>query len=201
MNTKTFPPFSLTRLLNTTFELARYCVRVIGVDYSRVFVETARRLQREGELLFHYTEEGSLTLSAVARVPAEIDRTRVAFEAGDAQQPRADLGSFDVVLMANLLDRLREPRRCLEGLPQLVRGGGQLIITSPCTWLEEFTPREDWLGGFAREGRRIKTLDTLQELLGPAFELAERKDLPLLIREHARKFQWSVAEASRWLRR
>ena len=137
----------------------------------------------------------------VARVPAGIDRTRVAFEAGDAEQLRADLGSFDVVLMANLIDRLREPRRCLERLPHLVRRGGQLIITSPCTWLEEFTPRAHWLGGFAREGRRIKTLDTLQELLGPAFELAARTDLPLLIREHARKFQWSVAEATRWARR
>jgi putative 4-mercaptohistidine N1-methyltranferase len=185
----------------SSFELARYCAEVIGVDYSRAFIESARRLQCEGALGFSYVEEGGLALNAVARVPAGIDRQRVAFEAGDAQELRAGLGTFDVVLMANLIDRLREPRRCLKQMPRLVRRGGQLILTSPCTWLEEFTPREQWLGGFERGGRRIKTIDTLNEVLGPAFELIARKDMPLLIREHARKFQWSVAEATVWGRR
>ena len=34
-----------------------------------------------------------------------------------------------------------------------------------------------------------------------AFDLIAVKDLPFLIREHARKFQWSVAEATIWRRR
>jgi hypothetical protein len=33
------------------------------------------------------------------------------------------------------------------------------------------------------------------------FNLVTTKDLPFLIREHARKFQWSVAQASIWQRR
>jgi hypothetical protein len=113
----------------------------------------------------------------------------------------SDLGAFDVVLMANLIDRLSEPRRCLVRLPELVRAGGQLIITSPYTWLEEFTPREHWLGGFERHGQRVTTLDGLQAALDGSFELVKTLDLPFLIREHARKFQWSVAQASCWVRR
>jgi hypothetical protein len=31
--------------------------------------------------------------------------------------------------------------------------------------------------------------------------LVAAKDLPFLIREHARKFQWSVAQASLWKKR
>jgi hypothetical protein len=80
----------------------------------------------------------------------------------------------------------------------LLGAGGRLVVTSPCTWLAEFTPRENWLGGFERKGKRVRTLDTLKEILSPHFELLSRKDLPFLIREHARKFQWSVAEATVW---
>ena len=32
-------------------------------------------------------------------------------------------------------------------LPELVRTGGQLLLTTPFTWLEEFTPIEKWIGG------------------------------------------------------
>ena len=136
-----------------------------------------------------------------ARVPAEIDAARLVFETGDAEALRTNLGTFDVLLMANLIDRLSRPQRCLERLPGLVKPGGQLIITSPYTWLEEFTPRECWLGGREFDGRARTTREGLQLALSADFELCGRKDLPFLIREHARKFQWSVAEATLWRRK
>jgi putative 4-mercaptohistidine N1-methyltranferase len=185
----------------STFELARYCKKALGIDYSCLFITAARQLQQSGRLDFSCVEEGELSSRQTAFVPPEIDRTRVAFQEGDAQALPPDLESFDVVLMANLIDRLRAPQECLRQLPRLVRPGGQLILASPYTWLREFTPRENWLGGFERAGRRIKTLDALKEILSSHFELAGCKDLPFLIREHARKFQWSVAEASMWVRK
>jgi hypothetical protein len=75
------------------------------------------------------------------------------------------------------------------------------MISSPYTWLTEYTPREHWLGGFERDGIRVRALDTLKEELGEDFQFAFARDLPFLIREHARKYQWSVAEASVWYRR
>jgi hypothetical protein len=99
-------------------------------------------------------------------------------------------------MMANLIDRLRAPGRCLEQLAALVKPGGQLVITSPYTWMEEYTPREFWLCGAAGD-----TLAGLRAELKGEFELTGTKDLPFLIREHARKFQWSVAQASIWRRR
>ena len=134
-------------------------------------------------------------------VPPGIDRTRVNFETGDAQALRRDLGTFDVILMANLIDRLHDPRKCLSQLPHLLRQGGQLILISPYTWMVEYTPLENWLGGFTQDGCPIRTLETLKETLSPNFELANLKNLPFVIREHARKFQFSVAEASVWLRK
>jgi SAM-dependent methyltransferase len=136
-----------------------------------------------------------------ASVPAGILRERAQFEHGDAQGLRPELGSFDVVLAANLVDRLAEPARFLARCPALVKSGGQLVITSPYTWLEEFTPKEKWLGGFAVGDARRATLDGLRAALSEDFVLIRTQDLPFLIREHSRKYQWSVAQASMWRRK
>ena len=185
----------------STFELARFCSEVIGIDYSHRFIEVARHLQRQGSISYAYVEEGLITTPATAEVPMEIDRRRVTFEQGDAQALRSDLGQFDVVLMANLVDRLRDPNPCLNALQSVLRAGGQLILTTPCTWLEDYTPRSCWLGGFEQNGRPVRTLETLRAVLDPYFTLARTLDMPFVIREHARKFQWSVAQATVWIRR
>jgi putative 4-mercaptohistidine N1-methyltranferase len=184
----------------STFELARHCTEVVGIDFSNRFIKTANRLREQGSIDYEIVEEGSLTTRATAKVPQDIDRARVHFEQGDAMALRSNLGTFDVVLMANLVDRLRDPGRCLAMLPALIRAGGQLIISTPCTWLEEFTPPSNWLGGFVHDGHPVRTLDSLRGALEPHFELGRVHDLPFLIREHARKFQWSVALASVWIR-
>jgi putative 4-mercaptohistidine N1-methyltranferase len=185
----------------SSFELARHCAEVIGQDFSRIFIDLANRLRRRGSLGYKSFEEGELTQARRAVVPADIDRRRVKFEVGDATRLRPDLGQFDVVLMANLIDRLEEPLRCLERLPGLLRPGGQLIVASPYTWLAGYTPKENWLGGFARGGRPVRTFDTLRRILSPHFELARRQDVPFLLREHARKYQLGLSEASTWVRR
>lgn len=184
----------------SSFEFARHCREVIGIDYSRRFIEVAATLARAGSVPYERTDEGALTTPLVANVPSIIARERVSFEHGDAQVLRESLGAFDVVLAANLIDRLVEPQRFLTRLPELVKSGGQLVITSPYTWLADFTPTENWLGGFEADGLRRITLDGLTVALSTHFDLVQTKDLPFLIREHARKFQWSVAQASLWRR-
>lgn len=184
-----------------SFELARRCAEVVGIDYSDRFIEVAGHLKSNGSFLFSCVEEGELFRPCHAVISAEIDRRRVAFERGDALDLRGDLGNFDVVLMANLIDRLKNPRQCLNQLPGLLNPGGQLIITSPYTWLEEYTLRENWLGAFEESGKYVNSLETLKEILSPTFQFSFCQDMPLLIREHARKFQLCVAQASVWLRK
>jgi len=179
-----------------TFELARYAASVTGIDFSASFITAAQALKSAGQLESSRIIEGSLIAPFTASVPAGIDTARVRFETGDAMALRKDLGGFDAVLAANLICRLPEPRKFLDRLPQLVKPGGQLLLTTPFTWLEEYTPRENWLGGGER-----RSFDVLKEILTPHFELQITKDLPFLIREHERKFQYGVALGSRWLRR
>jgi hypothetical protein len=41
--------------------------------------------------------------------------------------------------------------RLLKRLPELVKPGGQLFITTPFTWLDEYTPPANWLGDGAQD--------------------------------------------------
>ncbi|MBT5927360.1 MAG: putative 4-mercaptohistidine N1-methyltransferase [Verrucomicrobia bacterium] len=180
----------------STFELARHCSEVVGIDFSHAFIDRANQLKAEGSCDYAFTEQGMLSQKASAEIDPSIDRSRTRFQQGDAMHLPDNLGKFHVILMANLIDRLIEPKRCLDQLPDLMEKDGQLIITSPYTWLEEYTPKENWLGGFSADGKQTHTLEGLRSHLQDSFELIETKDLPFLIREHARKYQWSVAQAS-----
>jgi putative 4-mercaptohistidine N1-methyltranferase len=189
----------------SSFELARTCDEVLGIDFSHSFIAAANLLRESGRHPFEKAIEGEITEPVVAEVPSEIVRARVTFEQGDAMDldsnPKSKIKnrkSFDVVLAANLLCRLPDPARFLEALPMLVGTGGQLLLTTPFTWLEEYTPQENWIGG-TREGGR--SFDALQRALEPAFELEYRTELPFLIREHARKFQYGIALGTRWRRK
>jgi putative 4-mercaptohistidine N1-methyltranferase len=177
------------------YALARDCESVLGVDYSQSFVEAAEHIRREGSLAYARLDEGRAQTELRAMRPAEGDEMagRIRFEQGDAMKLPANLDGFDVVHAANLLCRLREPQRLLDRLPSLVKSGGQLLLTTPCTWLAEFTPAENWPQG--------STLEWLTERLSASFTLEHREDLPFLIREHARKYQWSVALGMRWVRK
>jgi 2-polyprenyl-3-methyl-5-hydroxy-6-metoxy-1,4-benzoquinol methylase len=139
--------------------------------------------------------------SAVAEIPPDIDRARVRFLHGDAQALPSDLGMFDVILAANLIDRLAKPRLFLAQLARMANPGAQLVITSPYTWMLDYAPLDEWIGGFAASGTEHSTLAGLKNALEGDFDLTGTKDLPFVIREHARKYQWSVAQATIWRRR
>lgn len=181
----------------SSFELARRAGRVVGVDFSQAFIDAAKTLQARGEMDGEVLAEGERMQEFTARVPEGIDRGRVDFLVGDATD-LPPLGMFDVVLAANLICRLPEPRKFLARLPSLVRPGGQLLLATPFSWLKEFTPREHWLGGGSDSP---SSFETLRQILKPDFELETTQDLPFLIREHSRKFQYGISLGTRWRRR
>lgn len=180
----------------SSFELARYVGEVVGIDYSHAFIEAANEILQEGSKPYIIKVAGELTHKAVAQRP-DVPYGRVQFQQGDAQSLPEELGQFDVVLAANLICRLRRPQDFLKQLPALIKPGGKFLLATPMTWLEEFTPVTNWIGATAEAG---ETLEVLKRELSPEFELERTQDLPFLIREHARKFQWSVSQGTVWKR-
>lgn len=175
-----------------TFELARHVPEVVGIDYSQSFIRAAKRLQRSGRHSFRLLEEGKITSPHTARIPSAISRKRIRFLTGDALHLPRNLGPFDLVLAANLIDRLPDPQKFLtKVLPKLVKPGGMVLLTSPYTWSPDFTPKRNWLRN---------SFSSIQKLLRPKFRLLHRQDLPFLLREHRRKFQFTFADATLWAR-
>jgi putative 4-mercaptohistidine N1-methyltranferase len=181
----------------SSFELAWRAKRVVGVDYSQAFIEAAKKLQAEGAMPGEVLAEGERRQEFEAQVPSGVERDRVEFLVGDAMD-LPPLGAFDVVLAANLICRLPEPQKFLARVPSLVKPGGQLLLATPFSWLEEFTPREHWLGG---QQDSPSSFEVLRQILEPDFELETTINLPFLIREHSRKFQYGISLGSRWRRR
>ena len=176
----------------STFEMARSCDHVLGIDYSQAFIAAAESLRCGETLEYDRPEEGRLHTRLLARAPADIPAHRLTFRQGDAMNLDPDLGTFERVHAANLLCRMSEPQRLLERLPSLVTPGGELVLATPCTWLEEFTPMGNWPSG--------TTFDWLESCLSEFFVLLSRHEEPFLIRETARKFQWSTSLVTVWRR-
>ena len=52
------------------------------------------------------------------------------------------------------------------------------------------SPSQVWLGGTERDGKPVHARDALCDLLGDAgFDLLHEEEMPLLIKEHDRKYQ------------
>ncbi|CAG5114689.1 unnamed protein product [Candidula unifasciata] len=187
----------------SSFELAREIQDVIGIDYSQSFVDAANRLKIDGQVPYSLVQEGDIVTPAVATVSKDINRNLVSFEQGDACNLRSSLGEFGIVLAANLICRLHHPKDFLSRLPKLLsKKGSILVITAPYTWLEEFTDKSLWLGGYIdQNGKAVTGFEGLQRELGSDFELVEDVNIPFFIRETARKNQWTVAHATVWRRK
>ena len=85
----------------------------------------------------------------------------------------------------------------LDELPRLVRPGGQLLLTTPFTWLEEFTTKDQWIGGRTDDA---DSNSVLEAVLGKYFSPEKTIDIPFLLREHERKFQYGISLGVRWRR-
>ena len=62
--------------------------------------------------------------------------------------------------------------------------------------------QDNWIGGWrAKDDGPVTGFDALREKLSPFFELLTTEDLPLVIRETERKYQWIVTHATVWRRK
>jgi putative 4-mercaptohistidine N1-methyltranferase len=187
-----------------TFELAKRFDTVEGIDFSTSFIRMANTLAQNGAVHYHRTEEGDLesyhtrTLEALGLSESA---GKVSFHQGDACNLDTRFSDYDLVLAANLIDRLYRPRLFLDSIHRRIRAGGLLVLASPYTWMEEHTPKEEWVGGFLKNGKAFTTLDGLKNHLGNHFRLIDSpRKVPFVIRETQHKCQHTLSEVTVWER-
>lgn len=188
-----------------SFELARHFDHVTGVDFSARLINLGVQLKDEGVMRYTIADEGEL-VHYMERNLSDLDLQQVAdkvdFMQGDACNLKPNYRGYDLVLAANLIDRLYKPALFLESIQERINHGGLLLIASPYTWLEEHTEKADWLGGFKKDGESFTTLDGLKAILGAEFDLIHGPEsVPFVIRETSHKFQHTLSEVTVWRRR
>ncbi len=188
----------------SSFELAKHFDHVDALDFSVRLIEAPSSLQKSGIQRYVCADEGELNLYR------EIDlsnfdgyrevKDRIAFMQGDACNLVDKFCDYDLVFAGNLLDRLYDPEKFLNLIKDRIRDGGLLVLASPYTWREEYTPRDKWLGGFkAPTGESYTTLEGIEQILTPEFKLIGTPvDIPFIFRETSRKFQYDVSELTVW---
>lgn len=187
-----------------TFELARHFAHVTGVDFSARLINLGVQLAEQGSMRYTLIDEGELVSYRtvhLAELGLEAARGKADFVQSDACNLKSFLSGFDLVLAANLIDRLYDPAKFLSTIHERINLGGVLLIASPYTWLEEHTTLEKWIGGFKKDGENFSTLDGLKAMLGAYFRLMRApQDVPFVIRETRRKFQHTISEVTLWER-
>ena len=124
------------------------------------------------------------------------------FFVGDACKVSSyNIGTFDGIIMSNLLCRLPNPVSCLQGLSQITNPKGVVLILTPYSWLDQFTSKENWLGGYYENNEAVYSKDVLLKVMEEnGFEKIHEEQVPLIIREHQRKYQYIITEATGWRR-
>ena len=186
----------------SSFELAKVYEHVDALDFSERFIQAGEALRSKASLGFSIVEEGGIKQDKVVSLEdlglSDV-ADRLAFYQGDACNLDNDLKGYDLVTAFNLLCRLPEPEAFLRNLANILNDSGIFAIATPCTWLDEFTPREKWVGARQEGDKAVYTFDALQGILSENFTLLmEPVELPFVIRETKRKYQHSFSQYSIW---
>lgn len=183
----------------SSLELSKHFDEVIGIDFSEAFVQAAKNMARAGSSACKYRIQGEQFQDITLRLPTGVLPEKVDFMQGDAMQLAAmELGNFDLILASNLICRLPDPSVFLKEVAGMLSENGVFVLSTPYTYLESYTAVNRWLGG-------QKNAQTAEEAvfsrLSEQLELLDKTDTPMLIREHQRKYQWTVCQVSVWKRR
>ena len=190
----------------SSFELARKFEQVDAVDFSTMFIASAIELQNSGIRRYTIRDEGDLISyreASLKKLGLRETADRVQFSQNDACNLKPIYSGYDLVFAGNLIDRLYDPAVFLKLISERINPAGLLVLTSPYTWLEEYTEKEKWLGGFkGTDGENCTTLDGLHRFLDEAFEFVSGPEaVPFVIRETRRKFQHTLSEMTIWRKR
>jgi 5-histidylcysteine sulfoxide synthase/putative 4-mercaptohistidine N1-methyltranferase len=186
----------------SALELARKFDFVTGLDFSARFIKIADEMVNKGYIRYILPEEGELVSYHEVTLD-DLNLTgmanKVEFYQADAVNLKPQFKNYDLIFAGNLIDRLYDPGKFLAMIHERLNDGGILIIASPYTWMEEYTKREKWLGGYKEDGEPVTTLDGLHKHLDTHFELIDEPfKVPFVIRETQNKFQHTTSNFTVW---
>ena len=192
-----------------SFEFANICpnAQVLGTDVSTTSLRIAHRLQQSGSLAYTVPREGEIpeyrTVQAADLGFTKDVANRVKFvqivDQYSLRDMKDNVETFDIILAANLIERLSDPALFIRNTLQRVSQNGILVITSSYAWDAKFTDKTKWLGARSIDAEYVTSERALTELITKeGWERVAVQDIPMYIRETERTGQYKVAQLTAW---
>ncbi len=180
-----------------SFELSLKSDFVVGFDYSRSFISTARRLLVDRTFVFPLIEEGKIVTEKRIMLPDKWESVRVEFIVADAMKPPFKHDTFSIVTTLNLVDKLPRPLDHLKEVDRVARKkGAHLLFSDPFSWSGDVCPEEHWLGGTETGRYKGFGLDNVRKILSgedgtvtPGWNIKTEGSLWWKIRNHRNHFE------------
>lgn len=160
------------------YDLAIHFERVVAYDYAMGFVDMAKK-----------------------HAPANMT---AAF--GDAmtfhEDPLAKDEKFNLIVGANLVDRVPDPAVWVKRSSEQLAEDGLLVIFTPFTWLKEYSSEDKWFGGIRRDAEVVWSLNGAIATAGPELCLCEAPThVPFVIPDADGTFQYTYSQCMVFARR
>jgi SAM-dependent methyltransferase len=158
--------------------LSRSADLVLACEPSYVTARFARSMVRQGRTTVRLVDEGTFGEDFEVDVSPLLGGD-VEFIVADPNRPPVAPQRANFVLAANLLERQPDPEGFLDRCNDILARDGRLALASPWSWWKQRKTEVTW----PEPG--VRTADAVLERLA-GHDVVERRDLHLVLRDHAR---------------
>ena len=154
------------------FELAPYFEKITALDFSARYIRIPIQLQEQGYTRYVMKDEGELVFYrdvVLSDFTLGKNKENITFKQDNAQNLKPNYRGYDVIVAPNLLEELNDPKDFLANIHTRLNEDGYLIIASTYEWKDE--AKENWPGGFKKDGEPVTSLDGIKQILEQSFVL------------------------------
>ena len=185
-----------------SFELASHFDSVTALDMSARFIRMPIQLQEKGFIRYIVKDEGELVFYrevVLSDFGLDTGKLNIQFMQDNANNLKPIYTDYDLIVVPNLLEELICPILFLKSIHERLNENGLLIIASTYEWEINNVKREHWPGGFKQDGEPITSLEGIQHILSPNFDMiSEPKDLIFSLRKSSRISEQRTSQVSVW---
>ena len=154
------------------FEMAPYYDKITALDFSARFIRIAIKLKEQGYMRYVMKDEGELVFYrdvVLTDFGLGKNKENITFLQDNAQNLKPIHTGYDLIVAPNLLEELSNPKEFLESIHNRLNENGYLVLASTYEWKDQ--TRENWPGGFKKDGEPVTSLDGIKEILEKNFVL------------------------------
>lgn len=185
------------------FELAKTFDHVTALDASARFIRMAINMQEKYSIRYVIKDEGDLVFFKEKQLK-DFDVTpemaqKIKFMQTDAANIKPIYTGYDLIIATNLIEELYAPEIFLKEIHKRLNTDGILIIGSAYDWNIKNTKKENWLGGFKKDGEPVYSFTQMSEILAPHLkQINNTFDLQKVVRLTSRNFNVQLQQISVW---